>query len=101
METKTKFIDLIENSEQPVLVDFYADWCGPCKSLSPIIAEVAGEYSGRIKVIKVNVDRNPYVSNLYQIKGIPTMILFHKGQIIWRQEGAVPAQVIKKVLSQY
>jgi thioredoxin 1 len=99
--TKTKFAELIENSEKPVLVDFYADWCGPCHTMSPVIAEIAGEFSGKIKVIKVNIDKNPSVSTLYKIMGIPTFILFHKGEIKWRESGVLPAPALKKALSQF
>jgi thioredoxin 1 len=101
METKTKpnFADLISNSDKPVLVDFYADWCGPCKAMAPMIAEIAGEMSDKLKVIKVDVDKNPSVSTAYKISGVPTLILFHKGQIKWRQSGLIPKPDLVRVLS--
>jgi len=101
METKTKlnFADLISNSDIPVLVDFYADWCGPCQAMAPMIAEIAGEMSEKIKVIKVDVEKNPAVSTAYKISGIPTLILFHKGQIKWRQSGLIPKPELLRMLT--
>jgi thioredoxin 1 len=96
--TKPKFKDLIMESEKPVLVDFYADWCGPCKSMSPVISEIASEYADKIKVIKINVDRNPQISNTYNISGIPTLMLFHKGNIKWQQSGLIPAAEIRRII---
>jgi thioredoxin 1 len=89
----SKFKELI-NGETPVLVDFYADWCGPCKMLTPIIKEVAGELKGKVKVIKVDVDKNQQAAAAYGIRGVPTMILFKKGQIVWRQSGVMPKEQI-------
>jgi thioredoxin 1 len=84
---KQTFQQLTQESALPVLVDFYADWCGPCKALSPVVQEVARDMSGRITVIKVDVDRNQQAAALYGIRGVPTLILFYKGRIIWRQSG--------------
>jgi thioredoxin 1 len=101
METvKPKFIDLIRESDIPVLVDFYAEWCGPCKAMAPILSEVAGSLSDKVKVIKINVDKNQAVSAAYNIKGIPTLILFKKGNIIWRQSGMVAEGQLRKILEQ-
>jgi thioredoxin 1 len=101
METKTKlnFADLISNSDKPVLVDFYAGWCGPCQAMAPMIEEVAVEMSEKIKVIKVDVEKNPAVSTAYKISGIPTLILFHKGQIKWRQSGLIPKPELLRMLT--
>ncbi len=101
METKTKlnFADLISNSDKPVLVDFYAGWCGPCQTMAPMIEEVAVEMSEKIKVIKVDVEKNPAVSTAYKISGIPTLILFHKGQIKWRQSGLIPKPELLRMLT--
>jgi len=87
MAKKKSFRDLIKNPEMPVLVDFYADWCGPCQTLSPIVQKVGAELHGRLKVIKVNVDKNQQAAFAYGIRGIPTLILFYKGKILWRKAG--------------
>lgn len=84
----------------PVLVDFYADWCGPCKTMSPIIEQVAKTQAGKIKVIKINVDHNQAVSQQYRVQGVPTLILFHQGRIIWQQSGVVPAQQLNQIIGQ-
>lgn len=84
---KKSFSALLKESETPVLVDFYADWCGPCQTLSPIVEEVAKEMHGRVKVIKVNVDKNQVAALHYQVRSIPTLILFHKGEILWKRAG--------------
>jgi thioredoxin 1 len=87
MAKKKSFKDLIKNPETPVLVDFYADWCGPCQTLSPIVKDVGSELHGKVKVIKVNVDKNQGAAYAYGIRGVPTLILFHKGKILWRKAG--------------
>jgi thioredoxin 1 len=94
---KPTFTELI-NGDMPVLVDFYADWCGPCKMMAPVLSEIAAEYQGRIKVIKVDVDRNPEVAKAYRIQGVPTLILFRNGQILWQQAGVVPAHRLRQVI---
>ncbi|MCB9235535.1 MAG: thioredoxin [Bacteroidia bacterium] len=96
--SKPTFAELIQNSETPVLVDFYADWCQPCHMLKPILHEVGQNMEGQVKIIKIDVDRNPAASAKYQIRSIPTMMLFHKGQVKWRQSGVVPAHHIEQVI---
>jgi thioredoxin 1 len=86
----------IISSEKPTLVDFYAEWCGPCKTMSPIIEEIAGNFGDKLKVIKINTDKNNAVSAQYGIQGIPTFILFKEGKIIWRGTGAMPKQQIEQ-----
>jgi len=101
MSKKKTFSALLKTSDVPVLVDFYADWCGPCKTLSPIVQEVASALHGRVKVIKVNVDKNQAASMKYGIKGVPTLILFKQGNILWRQSGAMPKNVLQQTIERY
>lgn len=90
----------IINAELPVLVDFYADWCGPCKMQAPVLKEAAGELKGKAKIIKIDVDKNQEIANKYQIRGVPTLILFKKGQPVWRQSGVIGKQQILNVVLQ-
>jgi thioredoxin 1 len=98
---KKSFSELINSPGMPVLVDFYADWCGPCKTMAPILQQVAAENSGKVKVIKIDVDHNQAVAQQYRVQGIPTLILFHQGKIVWRQSGVVPAHQLNQVLRQH
>lgn len=97
-DKKPTFNNLINESEVPVLVDFFAEWCGPCKVMAPMLAQFANEMEGRVKVLKVDVDRNPSASQQYQISAVPTLILFHKGKIKWRKAGIAQPHELKKVL---
>lgn len=97
MSQKLAFKDLI-NSETPVLVDFYADWCAPCKMMSPIVAQVAEEFGEKIKVIKIDVDKNASVSQTYGIRSIPTFILFKKGAVVWKEVGGMSAQQLRNAV---
>ncbi|MCB9359975.1 MAG: thioredoxin [Flavobacteriales bacterium] len=95
----SKFNELI-NSDVPVLVDFYATWCGPCKMMSPILDEVAKQVQGKAKVIKVDVDKNQQAAAAYQVRGVPTLILFKNGKQIWKQSGVVPANELVNLINQ-
>jgi thioredoxin 1 len=99
---KVKMTSSFENiikSEKPVLVDFFANWCGPCKVLGPILKEVKENLGDRISIIKIDVDKNQQVASQYQVRGVPTMILFQNGKQLWRQSGVVQkADIIKVVL---
>ena len=94
------FQELI-SSDTPVLVDFYADWCQPCKTMTPILQEVAGKMGDSVRILKVDVDRNQAAAQKFQVQGVPTLILFHKGAIKWRQAGVVPAFQLEQVLAQH
>ena len=85
--TDQNFDELVLKNEKPVLVDFYADWCGPCRMVSPIIEELAKQYEGKISVGKVDVDANPQVAGKYGVMSIPTVVLFNKGEEVQRQVG--------------
>jgi thioredoxin 1 len=98
---KQSFNELINQSETPVLVDFYADWCGPCKVMAPVLEEVAKSLNGKVKIIKIDTDKNQQVSAQYGIQGIPTLILFKQGKILWRQSGAMPKQQLENSLKPF
>jgi len=100
-QEKQSFSQLIEQNEQPVLVDFYADWCGPCKVLSPIVQEIARDFTGKLKVIKVDTDRNQQAAMKFQIRGIPTLMLFQKGEAVWRHSGVLSKQELTSKLEEF
>lgn len=100
MADKKTFNELIQD-EKPVLVDFFAEWCGPCKMMAPILQDFSKEMGDQVKIIKVDVDKNQNAAKAYKIQGVPTFILFQKGKIVWRQSGAVPGYQLKSVVSQY
>ena len=95
----SNFNDII-NSTQPVLVDFFAEWCGPCKMMSPILKEVADQVQGKAKIIKIDVDKNQHAANVYKVRGVPTLILFKNGKQLWRQSGVVQANELVTLINQ-
>jgi len=99
-EISKSFSELI-NSDKLVLVDFSAEWCGPCRMLAPILKEVKSHIGDKATIIKIDVDQSPQVSELFQIQGVPTLVLFKKGEIKWRQSGVVPAGILEQVIQQY
>jgi len=100
MSEKKSFNALI-SGEQPVLVDFHATWCGPCKTLHPILEDTAKQLGSVVKIIKVDVDKNPSAAAKFQIKGVPTLLLFKKGKLLWRQSGVVPGPQLKQIIQQH
>jgi thioredoxin 1 len=94
------FNELIQNSDLPVLVDFWAEWCGPCRMVAPVIEQVAHEYKGKLLVVKINVDHKPQISAEYGIQSIPTIMLFHRGKVLMRQSGALPYGALKQKIDQ-
>lgn len=95
MET---FNDVIKN-QQPVLVDFHATWCGPCKQMAPELLKFARQNTGKLRVIKIDIDKNPALASQYQIQGVPTLVLFKEGKVIWRQSGAMSSSQLSSYLS--
>jgi thioredoxin len=99
MSEKTQpksFFELVKTSNKPILVDFYADWCGPCKMVSPAIEKVAKDFSGKLMTIKINVDKAQSAAAKYQIQSIPTIMMFKNGESVMRLTGAQPYEIIRK-----
>ena len=94
------FNEMIQ-SDKPVLVDFFAEWCGPCKTLAPILKEVKQDIGEAVTIIKIDVDKSPQTANHYQVQGVPTLILFKNGQPLWRQSGVVPKAQLVAVLKKF
>ena len=94
---KSSFSKIID-SETPVLIDFYADWCGPCKMLAPILKQVKDEMGEAIKIVKIDVDKNQSIASKYNVRGVPTMLLFKNGKQLWRQSGVLQKNDIVQVV---
>lgn len=90
----------IVKGETPVLVDFYADWCGPCQTMNPIIDEIKSHYGEKLRILKVNVDENQAATQKYKVRGVPTFLLFKNGEITWRSAGIQSRSDLKSVINQ-
>ncbi|MDX9920497.1 MAG: thioredoxin [Paludibacter sp.] len=97
METFQQII----NGEKPVLIDFYATWCGPCKAMSPIVEQIGKEMQGQARVLKIDVDKNQAVAAQYQIQAVPTFMIFKKGEMVWRQPGGADKMTIMNQLRKF
>jgi len=94
------FNELIQ-SDKPVLVDFFAEWCGPCKVMAPILKDVKQEVGDAVSILKVDVDKNPQAATAYQVQGVPTLILFKQGKVLWRQSGVVQKNGLVGVIKKF
>lgn len=101
MENNGETLKDIINGTTPVLVDFYAEWCGPCKMMKPILIDLRKQMGDAIRILKLDVDKNPAVAEAFNIAGVPTLILFQNGQIKWRQSGVMPANQLQQVIAQH
>jgi thioredoxin 1 len=98
LELNDSNFDAAINGDKPVLVDFWAEWCGPCKMIGPVVEELAGDYEGKVVVAKLNVDENPQVTARFGVRSIPTLLVFKNGQVVDKQVGAVPKSVLSQKL---
>lgn len=99
--TDAAFEKAVLQNPLPVIVDFWAPWCGPCRMVAPILEKIAKEQSGKVVVAKVNTDENPEWMNRYGVQGIPTMLFIYKGKIAYRQVGALPEKMLREVVTQF
>lgn len=97
---KSSFSEIIKDNT-PVLVDFHADWCGPCKMMAPILKEAKSSLGDAVKIIKIDVDKNEALASKYQVKGVPTLILFKNGEQLWRQSGVIQKDEIIKLIKSH
>lgn len=97
---RSSFADLI-NSDKPTFIDFSAEWCGPCKMMAPILDEFKSKVGDKVKVVKIDVDRNPAIASMYQVNSVPTLMLFKSGQLVWRQSGVVPTNQLVRVVENH
>ena len=98
---RTETFNDIINGDKPVLVDFSAEWCQPCRLMKPILEELHEKMGEEIRIIKVDIDKSPTASSVYNVTSVPTLMLFQKGNILWRQPGEVPAVSLQKIINQF
>jgi thioredoxin 1 len=101
MQTKQPSFGAIINGQKPVLVDFFAEWCGPCKMMPSILEQVKRELGDSVTILKIDVDKNDHLAQQYQVQGVPTLMVFQNGEVKWRQSGVVPAHQLQSVLQQF
>jgi thioredoxin len=96
--TDASFENDVLKSTQPVLIDFWATWCGPCRAIAPVVEQLATEYEGKVKVVKVNIDENPKTPTQYDVRSIPTLLMFKDGKVVGQIVGAVPKPKIEELV---
>lgn len=98
-QTKETLNDII-SGDKPVLIDFFAEWCGPCKMMKPILEDLRKAMGDRVRILKIDIDRNPQIATSLNISGVPTLMLYQRGQMLWRQSGVVDAKQLQAIISQ-
>jgi thioredoxin 1 len=96
----SKFSEII-NQEKPVLVDFFAEWCGPCKMMSPILKEVKDVFQDKVSILKIDVDKNQAIAAKYQVRGVPTLIIYKEGKQVWKESGVVQKNELVSILNRF